>query len=317
MVIADDLSGATDVGVQFASKGIKTLVLRHTQKERVAGAFDFSDVVLIDSQSRHLPASEAAGRVLELISQGKQRELDCTYKKTDSTLRGNVGAELAALLKASGLPALCFIPAHPVLGRTTRDGLHYVEGQLLHESSYSEDRLNPVQSSNIKEILHYQTDVPISIFAPEEARQVLSEAPAGIIVFSVETMSQLRSVATAIKEAGLIRILAGSAALAGCLPELLQFEGGAIPTVDLREPFLVINGSLNEQSFNQCRIACLKEFEFLRVTAADLFGPSSCSLPEQCAELLLRGRSVVISTLSSGDEVVSFKNSSTQSQYTG
>ena len=48
-------------------------------------------------------------------------------KKTDSALRGNVASELGAMLEASGGKRLCFFPAYPEMGRTTRDGVHFIE----------------------------------------------------------------------------------------------------------------------------------------------------------------------------------------------
>ena len=35
------------------------------------------------------------------------------YKKTDSTLRGNIGSEIAALMDACKMERLPFIPAYP------------------------------------------------------------------------------------------------------------------------------------------------------------------------------------------------------------
>ena len=50
------------------------------------------------------------------------------YKKTDSALRGNIGAELEAMMQASGEEQLPFVPAFPQIGRTTVNGTHFIEG---------------------------------------------------------------------------------------------------------------------------------------------------------------------------------------------
>ena len=54
----------------------------------------------IVSDSRHLPPNEAAERVSSLILPLVDTENAIWYKKIDSTLRGNLGAELDAMLGA-------------------------------------------------------------------------------------------------------------------------------------------------------------------------------------------------------------------------
>jgi 4-hydroxythreonine-4-phosphate dehydrogenase len=60
------------------------------------------------------------------------------FKKIDSTLRGHLGAELAAVLKARRMiipnAVAIMAPAFPANGRTTVHGMHYVHGCPLHET---------------------------------------------------------------------------------------------------------------------------------------------------------------------------------------
>jgi D-threonate/D-erythronate kinase len=91
-VIADDLTGAADTGVQLVHAGYRTAVFfRATEVLE-----DDLDAVSFDTDSRAIPASSAAKRVLDAshIARGART----VYKKLDSTLRGNVAAELAAAL---------------------------------------------------------------------------------------------------------------------------------------------------------------------------------------------------------------------------
>ena len=96
LMIADDFTGALDTGVQLAAHGIPTQV--------VVGQADLSacssTVLVVDTETRHLPAAKAAKAVEELTRSAVENGVGCIYKKTDSALRGNIGAELAALLKA-------------------------------------------------------------------------------------------------------------------------------------------------------------------------------------------------------------------------
>mgnify|MGYP000791884948 FL=1 len=141
LMIADDFTGALDTGVQLAAHGIPTQV--------VVGQADLSacssTVLVVDTETRHLPAAKAAEAVARLTRSAVENGVGCIYKKTDSALRGNIGAELAALLKASGARNLPFLPAFPQIGRTTKKGVHYIDGVPVNESPFGIDPFEPVR----------------------------------------------------------------------------------------------------------------------------------------------------------------------------
>src|SRR3954463_919522 len=120
-VIADDLTGAADTGIALALAGIPTFV---AFGEQIPPAD--SRVVAFDTDSRALDAGAAAARAGGVASRARERGVRTIYKKIDSTLRGNVGAENAAIFRAltgQGQPAVVVAcPAFPAMGRTTRDG---------------------------------------------------------------------------------------------------------------------------------------------------------------------------------------------------
>lgn len=72
------------------------------------------------------PAAQAYDTVYRLVRWAKEKKIGCIYKKTDSALRGNIGAELSAALAADGGDRLHFVPAFPNLDRVTRGGVHYI-----------------------------------------------------------------------------------------------------------------------------------------------------------------------------------------------
>jgi uncharacterized protein YgbK (DUF1537 family) len=95
VVIADDFTGANDAGVSLALSGKKVSVAFQTP---FTGD---TDALVINSDSRALGASEAAEKVA-----GYRTELNAArwrVKKIDSTLRGNPGAEIEALLGVGGI----------------------------------------------------------------------------------------------------------------------------------------------------------------------------------------------------------------------
>ena len=141
LILADDFTGALDTGVQFAACGISTRVI-------VGEVTDFSayqaDVLVVDTETRHLPPDTAACVVAHLTKNALEAGIRFLYKKTDSALRGNVGAELAALFQASHSRQLPFLPAFPQIGRVTRNGIHYIDGVPVAESPFGNDPFEPV-----------------------------------------------------------------------------------------------------------------------------------------------------------------------------
>ena len=87
---ADDFTGALDSGVQLAKAGLAVRVaLSGGLRENANGAA----VRVADTQSRHLPPEEAKERVRAQMAAAAKAGVPVLYKKTDSTLRGNLGAE--------------------------------------------------------------------------------------------------------------------------------------------------------------------------------------------------------------------------------
>ena len=110
LIIADDLTGALDAAAQFANQNIPSYVAASADCD-LAARFGEFDVVSVNAESRHLRPEQAAAVVRELAERGQQAGVEYSYKKTDSTLRGNLGAELNALRVAVGHGRLAFVPA--------------------------------------------------------------------------------------------------------------------------------------------------------------------------------------------------------------
>ncbi|MEO8734997.1 MAG: four-carbon acid sugar kinase family protein, partial [Edaphobacter sp.] len=94
LIIADDLSGAADCAIACIGSGLSAVV-----------AFDdldrdlTSEVLSIDCDTRHLSPAAAADRVARVLRRYTPDPELLVFKKLDSTLRGNVGAELSAILE--------------------------------------------------------------------------------------------------------------------------------------------------------------------------------------------------------------------------
>lgn len=161
LVVADDLTGANATGARFARAGLSTASV--ASADAIGGVVDRHDVVVTSTSSRHLDPAEAARRVEAAFAAAGPVEL--VVKRTDTTLRGNVGSELAAALRGvrerhAGARAL-FVPAFPDAGRITVGGLQLVDGVAVARSAAGRDHLTPVTSSRVADVVGQQTDLVV------------------------------------------------------------------------------------------------------------------------------------------------------------
>ena len=218
-VIADDLTGALDTALQFRKAGRQTFV---STRARVWPSH--GEVVAVSTESRHVSASAAIERVQAAFRTLPEEPPRRVYKKTDSLLRGNIGAELRALREAAGGPPLVFAPAFPAGGRTTIDGVHRLNGVPVAETAPGRDPLSPVRESHIPTLLRDSAQlnaesVPLATVRGGRDGLVAALARASrsgvdILAPDVETDDDLREVASALLETANARISAGSAGLA-------------------------------------------------------------------------------------------------------
>lgn len=262
LIIADDFTGALDTGVQFAARGIKTRVVVGAD---AALTHQNADVLVVDTETRHLPAAQAYAAVEGLVQRAKYAGFAYLYKKTDSALRGNVGAELAALLSASSSRQLAFLPAFPQMNRVTKSGVQYIDGVPVTESPFGVDPFEPVRHAAVTDLLAEQTDLPAASF-PALAADGSVPAEDGILVFDAATVDELRSTGRALLNNGGLRVLAGCAGFGAVLPELLGLGGADVTCPALDPRLLVICGSVNAITLAQLDKAEQAGFTRLRLT---------------------------------------------------
>ena len=255
LIIADDLTGAADTAVQFSKQGIRTALFLTTELDlrRVDAAVK---VVAVTTGSRHCSRSEAKKRVASVVKKALRKGCRRFYKKIDSTFRGNVGAELEALMEADGADRLMLVPAYPAAGRTTKAGYQYVNGKLLHESGFARDPLEPAAESFIPAILGKETRLPVHIVGRQSviAGETLEKNQDGIFVFDAENDADLREIGELLDKSGNLDMAAGAAGFASMLSSyygLQTLPGRVRPLSGPARPLLIVNGSLNDVSLRQ------------------------------------------------------------------
>jgi len=256
-VIADDTTGANDIGVMFAKHGFATAVVAHDAPDPLPEAH----ALILDTDSR-LDSREVAYAKVAAATR-RLCALGCTFlhKKTCSVFRGNIGAEFDAMMDESGGDFAVVSLAYPKNGRATEHGIHTVHGQRLEDSAFSRDPVHPMRDSDLTAILQSQTKRRVgridltAVRAGEAAlRAQLAERRRECDYCIVDGVEQ-RDLAVLARATHDWRWHAGSSALAEELPAFWARP----PTRDLlagrswddANGVLVISGSLTPQTRSQ------------------------------------------------------------------
>jgi D-threonate/D-erythronate kinase len=165
IVIADDLSGAAELAGLAFSHGLSAEVQRQFEPSTDA------QLIALDTDSRHLSSTAAADRVRQITKQVINSHPAWLFKKVDSVLRGNVRAEIEAVLSATGLERAVLVPANPSRGRTIVQGQYLIDGVPLRETHFAHDPEHPRSSSDVQSILGSASSSRDQVFIPNVATQ--------------------------------------------------------------------------------------------------------------------------------------------------
>jgi D-threonate/D-erythronate kinase len=159
-VIADDITGGAEIAGTGFRYGLRVELSTRSDISRPD-----ADLWVVSTDSRSMCVKDAEKITYHTVSTLTAGGIESIFKKTDSVLRGHVMAELAAQLKAESKNKVVLCPANPASGRKIINGIYYIDGIPLHQTSFSNDPDFPVTSSNVKEILlkHLTVDSNITI----------------------------------------------------------------------------------------------------------------------------------------------------------
>lgn len=272
VIIADDFTGALDTGAQFSAAGIRT---------KVIAGFDYPEdvqdiqVLVFNTESRHEEREIAYSKVYAVAQAAIRHQVPYILKKTDSGLRGNIGAELEALLDASGEDYLPFLPAYPQLDRVTKGGIHYINGTPVAESVFGFDPIDPVEYSRVTEIIEAKTDkkarsigrnIALADGIPDQKKEIL--------IFDIESLGDLHKRVSELKNKGMLHIMAGCAGLASVLPDMIALEKEAdLLTEGINSNILVACGTVNPISVEQMDVGEANGYYRVRLTDEEKLAP--------------------------------------------
>lgn len=269
LIIADDLTGALDTGVQFAASGAVTRVVTNIN-------YDYSDaeevkVLVMDAETRHLDSREAYKVVYNITKKAILCGIPYIYKKTDSALRGNLGSELTAVLHAAEAESLSFFPAFPKMKRITVGGVHYIDGVPASESVFGKDPYEPVTCSYIPDLIKEQSMVKVTLAEEVESRAKSEDVPE-IIVWNAQTDEDLEKLGQRLYKENKLHVMAGCAGFAAVLPKLLGLNGRPSKIPDFIQRFLVVCGSVNPITLSQLEFAEANGFFRINLSAEEKLG---------------------------------------------
>jgi len=259
LVLADDFTGALDTGVQFINLGASVKVLISSE---ALSSFEDADVAVVDSETRHMSPKDAYRTVRDICEKALSSGFSHIYKKTDSGLRGNIGAEFSAAMDAMGKESLKFAPAFPAMNRIVKNGILYIDGVKVEDSVFGKDPFEPVTRSDVKGIIESTTDKDVHLHCAGEEK--------GIDVYDCVEDSDLKDIVASLSDRDL-ELTAGCAGFARFIAERLSIGGSIVREQLLGENLLIICGSVNQVSIDQIEYAADSGIPRLTISDEDKF----------------------------------------------
>lgn len=245
-ILADDVTGALDTGVQLRKGGMPVRVTDTFP----ADPWSEGSTIAVNLESRHLSMQEACELEKRAAAQALQAGAELLYIKTDSALRGCIGGRLNAVLSVFPQHGILFVPAYPAMGRYTRNGVCYIDGVPITQSSIGRDLLNAVSTDHVCELLRLQgLTAPIRCVACTS--DDLAPQPGEVVIADTQTMQELALVAERIRAWPKPLLLAGCAGFASVLPTLNSCHTAPWPVPLTPSPLITITGSIADATFRQ------------------------------------------------------------------
>ena len=312
VIVADDLTGAGDTGVQFTKSGlvVKVIIGMESFREEIYRC----DVLVIDLETRMDAAKVAFEKCYSLGLLIREVEDVLVYKKVDSTLRGNIGAEIDGLMEALGVGVTLFAPALPAGGRTVVNGEVYVRGAKLADTEFAADPRAPVKHSAVEEIVGAQSGRACYTVKTEVLRMGVTSAVTmlrqrmliddGIYIFDSREERDLEDIAGVAEG-----VMNGSVLVAGS-SGLARYLGRGYGVPVRKEPpairggvFFVFAGSVSSETQAQVRYVCGRgDSELVHLKGPD--EENFVAVTESVNHLLARGcRRLALATSLSKEDV--------------
>ena len=172
IVIADDLTGSNATCSLFKKIGLRAASILKLQ-----GDINYDvDVISYSTASRGLDKEEAYKKVSEAIKILKNKDVLVYNKRIDSTLRGNIGTEINAMLDNLEDDRIAVVvPAYPDSGRIVVNKTMLVNGVLLENSDAGKDPKTPIKTSCVESLIQKGIKYSSTYFTLSDIEQPIEE----------------------------------------------------------------------------------------------------------------------------------------------
>ncbi len=267
--IADDITGASDLGLMLASHGMPTTMILGVPGDDRAIPTPAVVIALKTRTMERNGAVEVSSAAARWLQNAGARQLYFKYCSTfDSTAEGNIGPVTDALMHLTGADLTVLLPAFPENGRTVRNGDLLVNGVPLADSPMRNHPLTPMRESSLIRLMDGQTtegktgSIDIGTVhkgVPAIRKALQQERAHGHRYVAIDTLEtdDFGPIAEAVAE---LPLVTGASGIAAALPEVYRRKGlvdsGVKPTElpVLPGNAVVLAGSCSEATRSQIAV---------------------------------------------------------------
>ena len=161
-VIADDLTGASGIGLTLTARGMRTVLSVGVP----SGDAPEGDALVVSLKSRSCQVDQAVAQsraACHWLREHGAKQIVFKYCSTfDSTPQGNIGPALDALFEETEtLAPVIVCPAFPATGRTVYQGHLFVQDVLLSDRVMRNHPVTPMTDPDLRRVLTRQTATPV------------------------------------------------------------------------------------------------------------------------------------------------------------
>lgn len=272
-VIADDITGATDIASALNDGGMSVVVAIGTAPIDRCAVTDTVDAVVVGLKIRAVPADEAVAASTQALaalqSYGIERFFWKYCSTFDSTAAGNIGPVAEALRSALRVDHAIVTPAFVENGRQVFQGHLFVDGVPLAESSMRDHPLTPMTDSDVRRLMTAQLtfgrvahqNLDLVRAGPEALRRGLDADRTNGATFSIVDAIASADLETVSDAVIADRLVTGSAGVARPLAAAYRRQGllGNERSVDalrtINGPTLILAGSASAATRRQLETA--------------------------------------------------------------
>lgn len=211
-IVADDVTGGTTVGALLAREGIEPTLCYDARNMADIVSPD-EDVIITSTDSRAMKPEEAYKAVREatqsLLSLGATQ----FSKRIDTTMRGNIGAEVEGMLSALDDDYVALVvPAMPQSKKVMIGGYLLIDSIPLAMTDVAHDVRTPVVLSDVRNLVQSQMKQKVAYVPVDDvvlgahiiAAQLLLQRARGCRVFVLDaaTLQEIQWIADAVVDLG-------------------------------------------------------------------------------------------------------------------